>query len=84
MANIRRNATRTCFILLIKKCVINKINCNRVAGQEDKYYAVTQFEATDARRCFPCWDEPAIKARFDITLAVDADKLALSNMVNNA
>ncbi|XP_065204274.1 puromycin-sensitive aminopeptidase-like [Planococcus citri] len=51
-----------------------------VAGKEDKYCAVTQFEATDARRCFPCWDEPAIKARFDITLAVDADKLALSNM----
>lgn len=37
-------------------------------------------EATDARRCFPCWDEPAIKATFDITLIVPKDRVALSNM----
>ncbi|XP_012162770.1 puromycin-sensitive aminopeptidase isoform X3 [Ceratitis capitata] len=49
-------------------------------GGEERYAGVTQFEATDARRCFPCWDEPAIKATFDITLVVPQDRVALSNM----
>uniref|UniRef100_A0A1Q3EWT3 Aminopeptidase n=1 Tax=Culex tarsalis TaxID=7177 RepID=A0A1Q3EWT3_CULTA len=47
---------------------------------EERFAGVTQFEATDARRCFPCWDEPAIKATFDITLEVPQDRVALSNM----
>lgn len=47
---------------------------------KERYAGVTQFEATDARRCWPCWDEPAIKATFDITLNVPADRVALSNM----
>ncbi|XP_017474998.1 PREDICTED: puromycin-sensitive aminopeptidase-like isoform X1 [Rhagoletis zephyria] len=49
-------------------------------GGEERYAGVTQFEATDARRCFPCWDEPAIKATFDIALIVPLDRIALSNM----
>lgn len=40
------------------------------------------LQATDARRAFPCWDEPAIKATFDITLIVPKDRVALSNMVS--
>ena len=39
------------------------------------------LQATDARRAFPCWDEPSIKATFDVTLVVPKDRVALSNMV---
>ncbi|MEP6888482.1 MAG: M1 family metallopeptidase [Nitrospirales bacterium] len=41
--------------------------------------AATQFEATDARRAFPCWDEPAFKAVFAATLAIDPALTAVSN-----
>ncbi|XP_062591652.1 puromycin-sensitive aminopeptidase-like [Saccostrea cucullata] len=47
---------------------------------EEMYAAVTQFEATDARRAFPCWDEPAVKATFDVTLVAPKNRVALSNM----
>jgi len=47
---------------------------------ETRYLAVTQFEPTDARRCFPCWDEPSLKATFGMTLTVPEDRVALSNM----
>ena len=41
--------------------------------------AATQFEATDARRAFPCWDEPDFKAVFATTLVIDPSLTAVSN-----
>ena len=41
--------------------------------------ATTQFESVDARRAFPCWDEPDRKAVFEVTLTVDRDVDAFSN-----
>src|SRR3546814_7384642 len=45
----------------------------------EQVIATTQFEATDARRAFPCWDEPDFKAVFAITLDVDPALFAVSN-----
>ena len=45
----------------------------------DKVIAVTQFESTSARRAFPCWDEPDLKAVFSITLVVEGELTALAN-----
>uniref|UniRef100_A0A0C9QQX2 Aminopeptidase n=1 Tax=Wollemia nobilis TaxID=56998 RepID=A0A0C9QQX2_9CONI len=47
---------------------------------EKRNMAVTQFEPADARRCFPCWDEPAHKASFKITVRAPVDRVVLSNM----
>src|SRR5882757_1851363 len=41
--------------------------------------ATTQFESTDARRAFPCWDEPEIKASYKVVLVVDKNLAAISN-----
>lgn len=46
---------------------------------KEKYLVTTQFEAVDARRAFPCMDEPAHKAKFQVTLNVPKDLVALSN-----
>src|SRR5256884_2942571 len=40
----------------------------------------TQFEPSDARRFFPCWDEPSFRARFQLTAVVPENWLAVSNM----
>ncbi|ETW82731.1 Metallo peptidase M1 [Heterobasidion irregulare TC 32-1] len=51
------------------------------ASKWDKgVYALTQFEPTSARGALPCWDEPALKATFAVTLVSRAGTVSLSNM----
>ncbi len=50
------------------------------AGSEKDGMVTTHFEATDARRLFPCIDDPSYKAEFSITLVIDEDYDAISNM----
>jgi len=48
--------------------------------EEFHYMFSTQFESSDARRAFPCFDEPNLKATFDVELELPKDQVALSNM----
>ncbi|MCX6757979.1 MAG: M1 family metallopeptidase [Candidatus Nomurabacteria bacterium] len=50
-----------------------------VVDGKERFMATTQFEATDARRCIPCFDEPTHKAVFLVHLIIPSDKTAISN-----
>ena len=49
------------------------------ASEGGRWYGFTQFEATDARRAFPCFDEPGFKVPFDVTLTVPTGMIAVAN-----
>ncbi|EGC32677.1 hypothetical protein DICPUDRAFT_49420 [Dictyostelium purpureum] len=49
------------------------------ADGEDHWIFSTQFEAPDARRAFPCFDEPSLKATFNLKLTIDKNLTAISN-----
>jgi puromycin-sensitive aminopeptidase len=57
----------------------DKLHGFYAAESEGHKFAFTQFEATDARRAYPCFDEPALKARFQVTAVIDPADKAVSN-----
>ena len=48
------------------------------------WYAFTQFEAIEAREAFPCWDEPAFKIAYRMTLTVPVEDAAISNTLEES
>src|ERR1700761_3356172 len=58
------------------------VEASKSVPRDDEYHYMfsTQFESCDARRAFPCFDEPNLKAAFDFEIEVPKQQTALSNM----
>jgi aminopeptidase N len=52
--------------------------------EQGRWYAYTQFESTDARRAFPCFDEPGFKTPYDVTISAPTGMVALTNSPETA
>jgi len=62
-----------------KLCGLYRSSYTAADGSQ-QVMACSQFEAVDARRCLPCWDEPAVKATFDVTITAPKHLTPVSNM----
>ena len=52
----------------------------KLSSGEERWMLASQSESTDARRIFPCWDEPEHKATFEVSVVVPKNRVAISNM----
>lgn len=81
--HLQKGRTAHLFITFTGELNDKMVGFYRSSYQQDgktKYLATTQMEPVDCRRAFPCFDEPALKARFEISLVADTDLVCLSNM----
>ncbi|MCL5427837.1 MAG: M1 family metallopeptidase [Candidatus Marsarchaeota archaeon] len=65
------------------KCTDNMAGLYRSRYMEngkEKWILTTQFEAANARNAFPCFDQPDMKAVYDVSMLVDKDLQCISNM----
>eukprot|EP00795_Rhopilema_esculentum_P003842 gene3842-15137_t len=63
-----------------EKRMVSTSGVNISGYRQLRTIAATQFQPTDARRAFPCFDEPALKATFNMSLAHDPAFIAITNM----
>ncbi|AYV87100.1 MAG: putative puromycin-sensitive aminopeptidase isoform X1 [Sylvanvirus sp.] len=57
----------------------NSDSKERKECEQMKWCALTQFEATSARKCFPCFDEPMFKATYDVTIHIPIEMTTVPN-----
>ena len=65
---------------LLNTCSTSIILFQQIFITFHRYIATTHFEPTDARAAFPCFDEPELKAKFQLTMVRDKTHLSLFNM----